>query len=199
MKHLVLIFIFTTIANAQGQPDPAQTAGLGCLEEQWAQINPSDEDKKFDIENDFDGFGNRISCKNYITPTELNIFLLSLKNAVKNKNKEDVAELIKFPLRTSLDGMAEVPKGARAMGNGKIIRDKKQFIAQYDEIMLPTSIKIIQCMQLNTIFSHAAYGTGSHSGEIWLNHAYGTRDTKVVSFSSSPETDKHWLEKECSW
>lgn len=199
MKHLLLIFILTATANAQAQSDPVQAVDMGCLEEEWAQINPSEEDKKFDIENDFDKQGNRISCKNYITPTELNAFFSALKNTIKNNNKEGVADLIRFPIRTTLDGMADVPKGTRAKVNSRKIKDRVEFIEKYDEIMLPTTIKIIQCMQLNTIIAIPAYGTGTDLGELWFDHAYGTRETLMITLSSSPDDDKHWLDKKCSW
>lgn len=199
MKYLILFFLLTISANSQGQSGPDHTVDLGCLEEQWAQINPSEEDKNFDIENDFDKQGNRISCKNYITPSELNRYFIALKTAVKNKNKEDVADLIRFPIITKLDGMVDVSEGARAKVNSKKIQNSVEFIEQYDEIMLPTTIKIIQCMQLNNMMSIPIYGIGTDLGELWFEHAYGTRETLMISISSSPETDKHWLEKECSW
>lgn len=201
LKELVIIFsfVFITPAFAQGYYDPVKPNEFGCLEREWGQINPTEADKKFDIENDFDEDGNRISCRNFITPTELNNFFMEIKTAVQHKNKEMLAELIKYPTTTLLDGMVDVAPGERSKVNSRPIKNKQDFLENYDKIMLPTTIKIIQCIQLNNIFAHPYMGTGTTAGEFWFYKHIDTRKLSIYRLSSSPENDKHWLDKKCEW
>lgn len=201
LKHLILLFpfVFSMSAYSQGQFDPVKPNEFGCLQREWAQISPTEVEKAFDIANDFDDSGERISCNNFITPTELNNFFVKVKRAVKENNKEALADLVLYPTRTLLDGMENIPEGNRDKVKSRDIKDKKYFIDHYDEIMLPTTIKIIQCLQLNTIFAHPYMGTGTHAGEFWFYRDVDTRKLSIYRLSSRPETDKHWLEKDCSW
>ena len=196
---MIFSFVCITPAFAQNYFDPVPPSELGCLEREWGQINPTEADKKFDIENDFDKYGERISCKNFITPTELNNFFTKMKKAVQHRDKEAVADLIPFPIRSSLDGMEDVPEGSRAKSRSRNIKNKQEFIESYDDIMLPTTIKIVQCLQLDNMMAHPNQGPATTLGEIWFYRDFDTRKLSIYRLSSSPEEHKHWLDKECSW
>ena len=201
IKLMIVIysFVFIIPAIAQDYYDPVQPNEFGCLEREWGEINPSEADKEFDIANDFDKYGERISCRNYITPTELNNFFIKIKKAVQNDDKETIAELILYPSHTLLDGREKPNEQNIRKSKSRDIKDKQDFIEHWDEIMLPTTVKIIQCMQLNTIFAHPYMGTGTTAGEIWIYRDVDTRELSLYRLSSSPENDKHWLDQECSW
>ena len=200
-KLLIVIYSFVLITSAFAQDyyDPVQPNELGCLEREWGEINPTEADKQFDIENDFDESGERISCRNYITPTELNNFFVKIKKAVQQRDKEALADLIRFPSHTLLDGREKPNEQNIRKSKSRDIKDKQDFIEHYDEIMIATTIKIIQCMQLNNIFAHPYMGTGTTAGEIWIYKDVDTRELSVNRLSSRPEDDKHWLDQECSW
>ena len=61
-KLLIVIysFVFITSAFAQDYHDPVQPNELGCLEREWGEINPTEADKQFDIEQFF--CQNKKSC-----------------------------------------------------------------------------------------------------------------------------------------
>ncbi|MEZ5759186.1 MAG: hypothetical protein R3D86_13280 [Emcibacteraceae bacterium] len=207
MRQLSLLLIWGFIVfpgyaqeQMKSQDDKiVKSLDLGCLPREWAEINPTETEKLFDIENDFDEDGRRISCNNYITPTELNNFFKKVKEATRTNNREALADLIHFPTITLLDGMVENPPDNRATSNSMEIKNKHDFIELYDKIMLPTTVKIIQCMQLNKIFAHPYMGTGTTAGEIWINRDADSRKLSILRLSSRPETDKHWLDEKCSW
>ncbi|MCP5381720.1 MAG: hypothetical protein H6912_05065 [Kordiimonadaceae bacterium] len=172
---------------------------LGCLPREWAGINPTETEKLFDIENDRDKYGDRISCNNHITPTEIYKFFVKVKEATRTKNREALADLIKFPISSLIDGEYEDKLNNRKIINSMVVEDRRDFIDNYENIMLPTTVKIIQCMQLHNIMSHPSQGIATEVGEIWFYPKRGTRELQIIRLSSSPEADKHWLDEKCSW
>ncbi|MCB2089879.1 MAG: hypothetical protein KDF58_00420 [Alphaproteobacteria bacterium] len=200
---LILGFIvFPGFAQEQMKPQDdksEKTLDLGCLPREWAEINPTETEKLFDVENDLDKYGVRISCMGHSTPTELNKFFKKVKDATKTEDREALADLIKFPISSLIDGEYEDKLNNRTIINSMVIKDRRDFIDNYENIMLPTTVKIIQCMSLKNIFVHFSQGIATEAGEIWFYPKRGTRELQIIRLSSSPEADKHWLDKKCSW
>lgn len=143
-------------AFAQRQPIDGDWNSPKCIEEVWKRTKPTEEEKKYDLENDPSLTGHRFSCFSQLSPTEINRTLQVIKEAIQTDDKEKLSDLVVYPFNYWVETEEYDPD----YGNFKPLwaSNKQEFIEQYDEIVTPNVKKIMECTTISKIVSN---GEGS--------------------------------------
>ncbi len=110
------------------------------------------------------------------TDEEVEGFMKHLRNSILNGDKEWVANHIKYPLRTTLDGQKSIT-----------IKNKKQLIDGFDHIFYQTFKNKIKSYCICNMFSKGE-GVMLGNGEIWINEGSnwnaGKCDCKITAINN---------------
>lgn len=188
-----LIFVLSVIlliqglispAFAQRQPFNADWNNPKCIEEVWERTKPTEEEKKFDQENDLDLDGIRYSCFTQLAPSEINETLTTLKEAVKNDDKAKLADLVVYPFDYWITA-----DNHPLFGHSEpiTVMDRQEFINKYDDIINSDVKKMLNCATLSKMSSNA-------EGSVFLARGYMQFAKKPDNYKKTgPELQKYPL------
>ena len=175
-----------------------------CINAVWKWTIPTEKEKEFDLKNDLDIDDTRYSCDSEISPSEINRALTIIKQAIKGKNKEKLADIVVYPFSYWIKTKEKTEYGFKAdvQANNKI-----DFIKHYDEIITKDVERVIECSALNNMRSLGGGAVALASDFIFLTKAPNNNKEHVRYFRKYPlrfksmrsYTGRHvdWFEENC--
>lgn len=193
MRFITLVLLMITyLAGCSAQ---AEQSVNSCLEREWKDVgleNITKEQRKYDLANDKDVHGGQYSCSGYITPTELNTFLLKLKMSLAQGDSSEVEELIYFPL-VIIDERKE--EGVKPKVS--VVRDKSAFASISGEVFNPLIKRVIEYMSLANMATDPMAGIDAAYGGIIIKRFTESRRLYVTSISKDKAPMNKWLASNC--
>lgn len=168
---LVVMQGFYSPALAQGNPSLMKSTE--CLEQIWVRTKPTEEEKKFDLDNDVNLHNRSFSCFSSISATEIHKVLSEVKKAVATNDKARLAKIAVYPFGYWVKTEKPTEYGYYSP---KEAQNEQEFIKRYDEIVVPEFQKIIKCASLKKLLAH-------RDGVISLATSY-------IFFSKEPDNNK---------
>lgn len=104
-------------------------------------------------------------------------FLKELQQYVSDKNQEKISELVAYPIKVKIKSV------------NKTIRDKKEFIENYEKILTPKILKVISDQKYENLFVNYE-GIMIGNGEIWFSGVCKNTDCKEIKITAI-NTDTH--------
>lgn len=184
LSTVAILFGGVSTADAQRQPIDGDWNNPKCIEEVWERTKPTEEEKKFDLENDLDLDGTRYSCFTLLAPSEINETLTTIKEAVKNDDKAKLADLVVYPFDYWITA-----DNHPLFGDSEpiTVMDRQDFINKYDDIINSDVKKMLNCATLSKMSSNA-------EGSVFLARGYLQFAKKPDNYKETgPELQKYPL------
>jgi len=171
----------------------------GCLKDRWEEVSSNDKDKEFDLKHDLDKDGGNYSCNSYLSAAEINMFLSELKDAIKANDVKSVAEMVRYPLNVALDETFIDNEGHQKHSSFDV-KDKQEFIDNYNKIMTASVRKIVDCSTLKNMFAMPSQGVLMANGEFIFGRNFNLEKRTIHIFSviAGKRSHEKWLHANCS-
>ncbi len=130
------------------EPDP-EDMNIGCLKEVWEHTNPSEEQKQFDLQNDY-GRGFRISCKFELSATELVNQINQIKEVIVKNDASAAIDVIRFPF-SIIPEFTDVTKNNWQHSTFETIASQRELSNRFEEIKTKRFLNMINCISLDKL------------------------------------------------
>ncbi|MES1192614.1 MAG: hypothetical protein ABUS47_16255 [Steroidobacter sp.] len=148
-KHIVFLFLMLCCFDIYAS---------NCLETIWGVNNTTEEEKKFDLENDLTQYGVSYSCYAVMSASQIEKFLRQLKEAIDSGNQIALSNMFKYPFYVYVN--------TQHASDGKVVNaikiaSPKQFKSRYETIITPMISRLIRCSSLKNMAT-------TNDGEIYM-------------------------------